>query len=454
MHDRQPPDVSAIADTTDMQPPCASPTNPCRRGTVPQARHGTPGPAGRRSLRHRLAGWLGAALLLALPAAAFSSPGQRGDENWVGTWASSPQIPMPGSTPTAFPAGTTLRQIVRTSIGGSEVRVRLSNEIGDQPLVVGAARIALRRSGAAIVAGSDRPLTFGGRSSVTIPPGAPAVSDPVRLDVPALSDLAVSLYLPEAVTATTFHGVALQTSHVAPAGTDRTAAADLPGGTTLQSWAFLTEVAVTAPRRAAAIVAFGDSITDGVQSTADANRRWTDVLARRLQADRHRSGDLAVLNEGINGNRLLSEGSFAPNALKRFDRDVLARPGVRHVAVLLGINDIGHSALGDGPTVTADDLIAGYRQLIARAHEHGSRIFGATLTPIGGSPATTARRAGAAQRGQRLDPHGGAFDARDRLRPRRPRPRPARPAAAALRQRRPPASQRCGLPGDGRGGAA
>jgi lysophospholipase L1-like esterase len=322
--------------------------------------------------------------MAALPAQAFSSPARWSGEHWVGTWAASPQIQMPGTAPIAFAAQTTLRQIVHTSIGGSEVRVCLSNEIGSQPLVVGAARIALRSTGAGVVAGSDRPLTFGGRASITIAPGAPALSDPVRLDVPALSDLAISLHLPEAVTATTFHGVALQTAYVAPAGADHTAAAVLPAGTTLQSWAFLTGVNVAARPRAAAIVALGDSITDGVQSTADANRRWTDILAQRLQA-RRGADDLAVLNEGINGDRLLSEGSFAPNVSKRFDRDVVARAGVRYVAVLVGINDIGHSALGDGPVLTAADLVAGYRQLIARAHEKGLVVYGATLTPMGGS---------------------------------------------------------------------
>ena len=325
-----------------------------------------------------------AAVWLASCAQTPASPGGRGGDNWVGTWAASPQIQIPGTTPIALPAGTTVRQIVRTSIGGSQVRVRLSNEIGTQPLVVGSARIALRSTGSGIVAGSDRPLTFGGRSSIVIPPGAPAISDPVRLDVPALSDLAVSLHLPDAVTATTFHGVALQTNYVAPAGADQTAALAFPAGTTLQSWVFLTGVSVAAPPRAAAIVALGDSITDGVQSTADANRRWTDVLARRLRAQPD-ADDLGVLNQGINGDRLLSEGNFAPTASKRFDRDVIAAAGARYVTVLIGINDIGHSALGDGPTLTPPDLIAGYRQLIARAHEKGLAVYGATLTPIGGA---------------------------------------------------------------------
>jgi len=320
-----------------------------------------------------------------LPAAPSASAQLGSDPEWVGTWATSPQIQMPNTTPTQFPPQTTLREIVHTSIGGSFVRVRLSNEIGTEPLVIGSAHVALRSADGSIISASDRPLTFSGQSSITIPPGAPALSDAVRLDVPPLSDLAVSLHLPNATTGSTFHGVALQTSYIAPAGADYTGATTLPtASTTTQSWFFLTAVNVAVPRRAAALVALGDSITDGVNSTPDTNHRWPNVLAERLQAA-HGFKPLGVLDEGINGNRLLSEGSFAPNALKRFDRDALAQAGVEYLIVLLGINDIGHSALGDGPTVTPADLIAGYRQLIARAHEQGILAYGATLTPMGGS---------------------------------------------------------------------
>src|SRR5207249_6994471 len=176
---------------------------------------------------------------------------------------------------------------------------------------------------------------------------------------------------------------ALQTNYIAPGG-DFTSAAALPSAVTTQSWFFLTAVNLGASQRSDAIVTLGDSITDGVQSTPDTNHRWPNVLAERLQARRNLDR-LAVLDEGINGNRLLSEGNFAPNALKRFDRDVLAQAGVQYLIVLLGINDIGHSALGDGPLVMPDELIAGYRQLITRAHEQGIVAYGATLTPMGGS---------------------------------------------------------------------
>jgi lysophospholipase L1-like esterase len=276
---------------------------------------------------------------------------------------------------------------VHTSIAGRSLRVRLSNEYGTEPLVIGEARLARGAGGARIVAGTDRRLTFGGRSAFSIPPGAPALSDPVALPVPALSDLVVSIHLPERTAAATVHGSAFQTNYVAAGNVTR--AATLTGATTMTSWHFLSGVSVAAPR-AASVVAFGDSITDGAITTVDANRRWPDLLARRL---RH----VGVLNKGIGGNRLLHDGNtrpdtpfagigplFGDSALSRFDRDVLAQPGARYVIVLLGINDIGQptSLAPESEAVTADEMIAAHRQLIARAHERGLRIFGGTLTPF------------------------------------------------------------------------
>jgi lysophospholipase L1-like esterase len=316
---------------------------------------------------------------------------------WTGTWstavtgAATPPVPQ-----TVF-ENQTLRQIVHTSIAGRSLRVRLSNEYGDQPLVVGEARVARSAGAARILPGTDRRLTFGGRTSVTVPPGAPALSDPVPLTVPALSDLAISIHLPQRTPATTVHGSAFQTNHVAAGNATR--ATDLPGATTTTSWHFLSGVSVTAGPRSASVVALGDSITDGAITTVDANRRWPDFLARRLQ-DRPALRDVGVLNKGIGGNRLLYDGAtldgtpfagigplFGDSALSRFDRDVLAQPGARYVIVLLGINDIGQpsSIAPPSETVTADDLIAGHRQLIARAHERGLLAYGATLTPFEGT---------------------------------------------------------------------
>jgi lysophospholipase L1-like esterase len=309
------------------------------------------------------------------------------NEHWVGTWGAGPGgPPLPANT--MMFTNQTVRLIVHTSIGGNRVRIRLSNEMGSTPLTIGEAHIAVRSSGAAITPGTDRPLTFSGHTSITIPPGAPVLSDPVELNVAALSDLAVSLYLPGTVGATTIHGTASQTNYVSLEG-NFTGAATLPTDRTILSWPWLTEVDVDSG--SASIVTLGNSITDGTRSTPDTNNRWPDWLARRLQTVRDPilgiNGRLGVVNRGISGNRLISnppEGSLAGrNALERFDRDVLATAGVKYMTVMLGINDIGNSP-NDNP-ISADELIAGYRQLIARAHEKGIAIYGATLTPFEGA---------------------------------------------------------------------
>ena len=307
-------------------------------------------------------------------------------ENWTGTWGTAPAGPPPETSLQTF-TDQTVRLIVHTSTGGNRVRIRVSNEMGATPLTIGAARIGLRAGGSDVAAGSDRALTFGGRAFVTIPPGAPAVSDPVELNVPALSDLAMSLYLPGTVQATTIHSLALQTNYVSLPG-NFTAAPSLPVQRTITIWPFLTEVDVdsTGPT----IVALGDSITDGTRSTPDTNNRWPDWLARRLQTERDPvlglNARFGVVNRGISGNRLLGN---SPNtlagrsALERFDRDVLATAGVRYLVVLIGINDIGNSSATN--PVTAEDLIAGYRQLINRARAKDISVIGATLTPFEGA---------------------------------------------------------------------
>jgi lysophospholipase L1-like esterase len=312
---------------------------------------------------------------------------------WTGTWATAVTGAATPPQPVTVFENQTLRQIVQTSIAGRSLRVRLSNEYGTEPLVIGEARIARHAGGAQIVAGTDRRLTFGGRSSVSIPPGAPALSDPVALAVPALTDLAVSIHLPERTAAATVHGSAFRTNYVAAGNVTRSPA--LTGATTTTSWHFLSGISVAASRPAA-VVAFGDSITDGAITTIDADHRWPDFLARRLQ-DRATLRHVGVLNKGIGGNRLLHDGNtlpgtpfsglgplFGDSALSRFDRDVLAQPGARAVIVLLGINDIGQptSLAPPSEAVTVDEMIFAHRQLIARAHERGLRIFGGTLTPF------------------------------------------------------------------------
>jgi lysophospholipase L1-like esterase len=318
----------------------------------------------------------------------FSSASVRAaDEGkWIGTWAASPQPVWNADflAPINFPRNLwnqTIRQIVRVSIGGSQVRVELSNEYGSQPLMIGSAHIALSAGGGAIKPGSDRVLTFSGNESVTIPPGAPVISDPVELSVPALSSVAVSLFLPEVTPTTTMHWDGRQTAYIA-AG-NKVGDPDINPDSKIESRLFLSGILVDAPPNARAIVAFGDSITDGDGSTLDANHRWPDFLAERLRAAD--GAPVAVLNEGISGARVLAD-RMGVNALARFDEDVLSHPRADTVILMMGINDIGwpDSVLEPrAPAPSAEEIIDGYEQLIARAHDHGMRIIGATLTPFG-----------------------------------------------------------------------
>ena len=347
----------------------------------------------------------------AVPAVAQS---RRGD-HWVGTWATAiVGRPQPGATPPGPPPGPppngaapaggrqggpppgppplvvnnqTLRQIVHTSIGGSRVRVVLSNAFGTTPVDVGGAHIALRATDMAIQPQSGRPLTFSGRPAFRIPPGAVAISDPVDLAVTPMADVAVDLFLPGEVgsgpSPLSMHNGANQTSYVSATGM-HLGEPTLAGGTPTRSWYLLSRLEVSAPAQTAAIVAFGDSITDGTRSTVDTNNRWPDELARRLNAQKGGSR-FAVLNAGIAGNQVLGDGAPAAgvNALARFDRDVLMQAGVSHVIVMEGINDIGLAR--QNATPSADDLIAGHKQLIERAHARGVKIYGATLTPFEGA---------------------------------------------------------------------
>ncbi len=300
---------------------------------------------------------------------------------WVSSWGASP------SDPAAQLSEQTVREHVRLSLGGDEIRIRLSNRFGTQSLVVGAAHIALQGSGPAIVAGSDTQVTFHGSPSVTIPPGALVVSDPVNFTVAPLQELAVSLYLPGDSGALTIHSLGVQTAYISSPGSgDLTSSATLPVAATSLSRYLLSDVEVRSRVNANAIVTFGDSITDGYCSTVDANHRWPDYLAARLNAGRGFA--VTVADQGISGNRLL-HNTAGPSALERFDRDVISQARARWVTVLLGINDIGFMGApfqppGESP-VTADDIIAAHHQLIVRAHEAGLKIYGGTLTPFEGT---------------------------------------------------------------------
>jgi lysophospholipase L1-like esterase len=300
---------------------------------------------------------------------------------WVTTWGTALAADNPFSAPVFAIEGQSLRQVAQISLGGGEFRVRLANSFGDTELPVSEARLARSAGGSAIEPGSDRQLTVDGSPSFVIPVGEIVVTDPVELELPARSDLSVSLYLSEPVLTTTVHAEAHQTSWLS-AG-NLSAQSDWPAAQTetRTSYYWLNAIEVIAPE-AAAIVTLGDSITDGAGSTLDANRRWPDRLAERLQAHAATS-QVAVVNAGIGGNCLLRE-FIGERALDRFERDVLDQPGVAWVIILVGINDIGiGSSLGQ--PVTAEPLIAGYLELIEEAHARGLRVYGATLLPYEGA---------------------------------------------------------------------
>jgi lysophospholipase L1-like esterase len=313
-------------------------------------------------------------------------------KRWIGTWATAPQPFMPGSLQSF--RNQSLRLIVHTSIGGAKVRIKISNTFGDRPLLIGGAHIARRTVAADIDPISDRTLMFHGRSSIRVAARSMAVSDPVELDVPALSDLTISLFLPKTTEATTLHILAMQTNYVSPETGDSTADAKFPVAKTIRSWPFLTGVDVAAAAHGAAVVAFGSSLTDGDGSTLDTNRRWPDVLAERLQNGTDGKTGVAVLNQGIIGNRLLTDSpreaggpfgaALGQAGLVRFEHDVLAQAGVRYVIVGLGINDIVFpgSLTPITERITAESMIAGYRQLIRRAQQKGIRVIGTTNPPF------------------------------------------------------------------------
>jgi lysophospholipase L1-like esterase len=319
---------------------------------------------------------------------------------WLATWAPSPFAAAPKPPPDSVDhvptyVDRTVRQIMRTTLGGSRLRVRFTNEYGERPLVIGAAHIAIRDTGAAIRAGTDKAITFAGRTSVTLRRGAVLVSDPIDMLVPSLTDIAISMWVKDTIRATTRHAQGLQTNYVSSAG-DFTAATSMHADTTIRQWLWLAGVDVVNASATGVIVALGNSITDGAGSSADSNSRWPDVLARRLLASKEPAK--AVVNAGIGGNGVLSPIT-GPSALARFDRDVLMQPGVTHVIVLEGINDLSRGAASPDPrdNVTPEDIIFGYQQLIGRAHERGLVIFGATLTPMANmtrptTPAVDARR--------------------------------------------------------------
>ncbi len=315
-------------------------------------------------------------------------------EHWVATWAAAQQqpanpVPPAGGQPVppangggrgpAAPASfhnQTVRLIVRTSaLGGRKLRLQISNAYGSAPLAVGAVHVARRVMESEIATGTDRPVTFSGKGAFSVPPGAVMVSDAVELPVPALAELAVSVYIPEDSGPLTRHGLSLRPTYVSREG-DFTSSRTIPDATIMQGWSWLSEIDVLASGKASALVTFGDSITDGARSTPEADHSWPSVLAQRLSANKA-TANVGLANEGIAGNRVLVDG-VGTNALGRFDRDAISVAGVKWLTILEGINDIGRGAKGD-------DVIAGLRQMIERARAHGIRVIGCTITPFEGA---------------------------------------------------------------------
>jgi lysophospholipase L1-like esterase len=354
---------------------------------------------------HRLLKWVLVGSLYGCVAGAMAAGSDH--RTWVDAWSAAPD--------TAGPAlnDQTVRQIVRISAGGSEVRIRLSNLLGNSPITLGPARIALHASGADTVPGTDHPLLFNGKPAVTIAKGESVLSDPVKIDVRAMQDLAVSLYVPANAQyhASTAHNAGLATAYITESG-DATPTTQYPQGEVSGMRFFLTDMEVSGTAAKATVIAFGDSITDGVGSTQDANTRWPDYLAERLQADAKLSS-IGVANAGIGGNRVLHD-NYGPSASSRFDRDALDKPGVRWIILLEGINDIGGSgyAWNAKDKISPQQLIDGMKTLITRAHARHVKIYGATLTPYGGNGWPYHSVAGEKTREEVNDwiRHSGAFD--------------------------------------------
>ena len=342
---------------------------------------------------------------------------------WTASWGAAPLPPGPAMGP--FPAtpafsNQTIRQIVRITAGGSRIRIRFTNEFGSRPLLIGAARVALADAKGAVVPGTDRVLSFAGEPTALIPAGAPFLSDPVDLPVKALGSVSISIYLPEDTGQCTCHPVGLQTGYVSDTG--NFVAGGFVAKQTNSVRAFISGVAVYSKVSARTVVVFGDSISDGVGSTPDSNRRWPDLFAERLAA-RPRQRALGVVNMGISGNRVLNDGA-GQSALARFDRDVLSLPGVAYVIIFEGVNDLGISfGQFQGPLAavfkdlvpqhkaTSEAMIAGYRQLIDRGHGKGLKVFGATIIPYEGAAYYSPEGEAVRQQINRWIRTSGAFDA-------------------------------------------
>jgi lysophospholipase L1-like esterase len=343
--------------------------------------------------------------------------------HWVSAWSAAMHapLPFPGLPPSPVFENQTIRMVVRPTIGGTRVRIRLSNAFGTTALKIATAHIALASKDAKIFPESDLALTFSGKPSITIPPGAPVLSDAADMKVSQFTEIAVSIFLPEKTPASTVHFWGQHPTYVSEMG-DFSGKADIPNPTAKTSWYWLADVELWTSEQTAATVTLGDSITDGVGAPQGDYTDWPDLLANRL-AGEHGPPGLAVLNEGIGGNRILHDGAGV-NTLARFDRDVLAQQGVVSLIVLEGINDIGWphmkpklpngNAIREPPfakeLVSTQELIMGLQQIIERAHHHGVRVFGATLLPYEGADYFSDDGEATRQAVNQWIRTGGAFD--------------------------------------------
>jgi lysophospholipase L1-like esterase len=366
---------------------------------------------------------------------------QNQGERWISTWTTAQQL-MPASFPNARGGGPqkqapspaadpsasrgvitpyqqqrsvpisiedqTIRMIAPVTLGGRTLRIELSNMANAEPLTIGSAHMAVHKDAGSIKPETDRILKFSGNESIVVPPGALVVSDPVDLSIAPFSDLAISLYLPKNTGSPTNHTMGLHTAYISKGNV--TGSEAMPESAKTYSYLWLTGIDVLAPADSYAIVALGDSITDGFTTTVDGNSAWPTLLAKRLAANRT-TKNVAVLNQGISGNQVVRDGAGV-SALARFERDVLARPGVKWIILLEGINDINFRGRSAGPgALTSDELIAGYRQIIERAHMNGIKVVGATLTPEEGVPTASERGEEIRQTVNRWIRSKGNFDA-------------------------------------------
>jgi len=351
------------------------------------------------------------------------SASQKG--HWVSDWSTAVHAPMdyPGAPPVLVVENQTIRMVVRPTFAGDRLRVRLSNVYGTSALKIGAAHIALVRQGSAIVPESDRALTFGGQASVSIPAGAPMLSDSIDLKMGDFAELAITIFSPEKASGTTTHLLGQHETYISAPG-NFTAAPDFTASSVTKSWYWLEGVDVLATEETTALIAFGDSITDGAGAKTGDYADWPDMLGKRLAGGKE-AAQVAVLNKGIGGNRVLHDGAGV-NALARFDRDVLAQSGVTGLIILESINDIGFPYVSvpspkgsNAPDqfpfadqkVSVQDLRGGISQMIERAHERGIKVYGATVTPFEGVNTYNAEGEATRQALNQWIRTGGAFDA-------------------------------------------